>query len=164
MNSAGLAAPDANDLSGCSKVPTGVMDRCARRDRSDASDAAKRRSAPRAAADMDGSSRGDFAKSVQRGWTRARVEWRFETRDGMTSIVIEIWITGFGDASRHKDGRARDVPWRDQNISTMGYHYYMTPETAAKGLESLPEAISKKPKQWNINDWPDLTKMEIFKK
>ena len=62
------------------------------------------------------------------------------------------------------DGRARDAPWRDQNINTMGYHYYMTPETAAKGLSALPEAIDKKPKQWNINDWPDLTKMEIFKK
>ena len=37
--------------------------------------------------------------------------------DGMTSIqyVIEIWITGFGDASRrHKDGRARDVRTRDR--------------------------------------------------
>ena len=62
------------------------------------------------------------------------------------------------------DGRVRDVPWRDQNINTMGYHYYMTPETAAKGLAALPEAIIKKPKQWNISDWPDLTKMEIFKK
>lgn len=62
------------------------------------------------------------------------------------------------------DGRDRDVPWRDQNINTMGYHYYMTPEIAAKGLAALPEAITKKPKQWNINDWPDLTKMEIFKK
>ena len=48
-------------------------------------------------------------------WTRARVEWRFETRDVMTSIVIEIWITGFGDASRrHKDGRARDGRTRDR--------------------------------------------------
>ena len=27
------------------------------------------------------------------------------------------------------DGRDPDIPWRDQNISTIGYHYYMTPET-----------------------------------
>ena len=26
------------------------------------------------------------------------------------------------------DGRDILEPWRDQNISTMGYHYYMTPE------------------------------------
>ena len=32
------------------------------------------------------------------------------------------------------DGRVPDSPWRDQNISTMGYHYYMTPETAQNGI------------------------------
>lgn len=61
------------------------------------------------------------------------------------------------------DGRLPDIPWREQNIDTMGYHYYMTPETAALGLQKLPEAIKNKAKQWTIEDWPDLTKMEIFK-
>ena len=61
------------------------------------------------------------------------------------------------------DGRIPDVPWREQNISSMGYHYYMTPETAANGLKKLPKAIKTKPKQWVINEWPDLTKMDIFK-
>tara|TARA_B100000963_G_scaffold361655_1_gene398477 strand:+ start:5577 stop:6167 length:591 start_codon:yes stop_codon:yes gene_type:complete len=61
------------------------------------------------------------------------------------------------------DGRLPDIPWREQNINTMGYHYYMTPETAKLGLEKLPNAIKTKPKQWTVNDWPDLTKMEIFK-
>ena len=61
------------------------------------------------------------------------------------------------------DGREPDVPWRDQNISTIGYHYYMTPETAEKGLEKLPEAIKTKPKKWVLEEWPDLTKMEVFK-
>ena len=45
----------------------------------------------------------------------------------------------------------------------MGYHYYMTPETAANGLKKLPKAIKTKPKQWTIDEWPDLTKMDIFK-
>ena len=62
------------------------------------------------------------------------------------------------------DGREPDVPWRDQNINTMGYHYYMTPETAANGLKKLPEAIKTEPKQWTITDWPDLSKMKIFNK
>ena len=62
------------------------------------------------------------------------------------------------------DGRLSDVPWREQNISTMGYHYYMTPETATLGLEKLPHAINKEPTQWVVEDWPDLTKMEVFKK
>jgi len=61
------------------------------------------------------------------------------------------------------DGRIPNVPWREQNISTIGYHYYMTPETAKMGLEKLPEAILKQPKKWVITDWPDLSKMEVFK-
>ena len=60
------------------------------------------------------------------------------------------------------DGRVPDVPWREQNISTMGYHYYMAPETAQIGLDKLPTAINTKPKKWVITDWPDLTQMEIF--
>ena len=61
------------------------------------------------------------------------------------------------------DGRLPNIPWREQNIDTMGYHYYMTPETAKLGLSKLPEAIETEPKQWVVTDWPDLTKMEIFK-
>tara|TARA_Y100001937_G_scaffold96312_1_gene130886 strand:+ start:6505 stop:7095 length:591 start_codon:yes stop_codon:yes gene_type:complete len=61
------------------------------------------------------------------------------------------------------DGRIPDVPWRQQNINSIGYHYYMTPETADMGLSKLPEAINKTPKKWSLNDWPDLTQMDIFK-
>ena len=60
------------------------------------------------------------------------------------------------------DGRLPDVPWREQDISSVGYHYYMTPETAQLGLDKLPEAIRTEPKKWTVEDWPDLTKMEIF--
>ena len=60
------------------------------------------------------------------------------------------------------DGRLPNVPWRDQDIHTIGYHYYMTPETAELGLHKLPAAIKAEPKKWNINDWPDLTKMTVF--
>tara|TARA_Y100000748_G_C15480090_1_gene482413 strand:- start:196 stop:807 length:612 start_codon:yes stop_codon:yes gene_type:complete len=61
------------------------------------------------------------------------------------------------------DGRERsDLSWSKQNISMMGYHYYMTPETAKLGLEKLPAAIKKKPRVWTIEDWPDLKSMKIF--
>ena len=60
------------------------------------------------------------------------------------------------------DGRHPDIPWREQNIETMGYHYYMTPETAELGLKKLPRAINDKPIQWTINDWPDVSKMKVF--
>jgi dTDP-4-amino-4,6-dideoxygalactose transaminase len=61
------------------------------------------------------------------------------------------------------DGRLPVIPWREQNISTIGYHYYMTPETAKNGLEKLPDAIKTKPRQWVVSDWPDLTEMKVFK-
>lgn len=62
------------------------------------------------------------------------------------------------------DGRVPNIPWREQDIEYYGYHYYMTPETAKLGLEKLPKAIQDKPRQWVVEDWPDLTKMKIFKK
>lgn len=62
------------------------------------------------------------------------------------------------------DGRIPNVPWREQNISTIGYHYYMTPETAKLGLNKLESAINTEPRQWVVTDWPDLTEMNIFKK
>ena len=61
------------------------------------------------------------------------------------------------------DGRLPNIPWREQSISSVGYHYYMTPETAQLGLEKLPKAIVTKPTKWMIDDWPDLTKLTIFK-
>ena len=61
------------------------------------------------------------------------------------------------------DGRDPGIPWRDQNISMIGYHYYMTPETAQLGLDKLPEAITKTPRQWECTDWPDLRNMKVFK-
>lgn len=60
------------------------------------------------------------------------------------------------------DGRIPNIPWAEQNIEMMGYHYYMTPETAELGLKKLPQAIKEKPRQWVLEDWPDLTKMNFF--
>jgi len=61
------------------------------------------------------------------------------------------------------DGRLPNIPWRDQDIDTLGYHYYMTPETAQMGLSKLPQAIKDKPRKWVVTDWPNLTQMKIFK-
>lgn len=60
------------------------------------------------------------------------------------------------------DGRLPNLPWREQNIEVYGYHYYMTPETAQLGLDKLETAINTPPRQWTINDWPDLTQMKVF--
>ena len=61
------------------------------------------------------------------------------------------------------DGREHGIPWREQNIKTMGYHYYMTPETAQLGLDKLPKAIETTPRKWVVTDWPDLRNMDVFK-
>jgi len=62
------------------------------------------------------------------------------------------------------DGRLPGIPWRGQDIDTMGYHYYMTPETAQLGLDKLQAAIDTPPRIWSHEDYPDLTQMKIFKK
>ena len=60
------------------------------------------------------------------------------------------------------DGRLPDIPWREQNISSIGYHYYMTPETAQLGLDKLQQAIDTPPRVWQISAWPDLRLMDVF--
>ena len=59
------------------------------------------------------------------------------------------------------DGRTHDRPWYDQNIDSMGYHYYMTPETAALGSQKLKTAAAKSP-QGDAN-YPYLPGMDVFK-
>ena len=61
------------------------------------------------------------------------------------------------------DGRLPNIPWRDQNIESIGYHYYMTPEVAQNGLNKLEDAKMNEPRKWKSTDWPDLTQMNIFK-
>lgn len=60
------------------------------------------------------------------------------------------------------DGRLRGTPWPQQNVESLGYHYYMTPETAQLGLDKLDNAINAAPKIWTWKDYPDLTKMSVF--
>jgi dTDP-4-amino-4,6-dideoxygalactose transaminase len=60
------------------------------------------------------------------------------------------------------DGRIPNIPWMEQDIDTIGYHYYMTPETAKIGLEKLLEVIKTQPKEWSYNDYPNLTDKKIF--
>lgn len=62
------------------------------------------------------------------------------------------------------DGRLPGIPWREQDIDTMGYHYYMTPETAQLGLDKLQVAIDTPPRIWSWEDYPDLTKMKLWAK
>lgn len=62
------------------------------------------------------------------------------------------------------DGREPGIPWRQQNIDIMGYHYYMTPEVAQDGLNKLQKAIDTEPKIWTIDDYPDISKFKVFER
>ena len=62
------------------------------------------------------------------------------------------------------DGRLPDIPWAQQNIEMMGYHYYMTPETAELGLTKLEQVRNSPPRVWSDQDYPDLSTMKVFKK
>lgn len=61
------------------------------------------------------------------------------------------------------DGRLPDVPWSEQDIDMMGYHYYMTPETAQTGIYRFCVAETKEPRNWSYMDYPDLSNMKVFK-
>lgn len=60
------------------------------------------------------------------------------------------------------DGRDPNSPWMTQNIDVLGYHYYMTPETAMMGIEKIEEVKNNKPKEWSYENYPDLKKMSVF--
>jgi dTDP-4-amino-4,6-dideoxygalactose transaminase len=60
------------------------------------------------------------------------------------------------------DGRYPNTPWMKQDIDTIGYHYYMTPETAKLGLDKLPKAFEDTPKSWNYSYYPNLKIMKVF--
>lgn len=60
------------------------------------------------------------------------------------------------------DGRSDDKPWAEQEIETLGYHYYMTPETAKLGCERFDEVKDLKPKLWSNKDYPDISKLKVF--
>jgi len=60
------------------------------------------------------------------------------------------------------DGRILNTPWMTQDITTIGYHYYMTPETAITGLEKIPEVKNIPSKKWSYKDYPNLKKMSVF--
>ena len=61
------------------------------------------------------------------------------------------------------DGRERGIPWRNQNIKYIGYHYYLTPEAAEMGLKIFEKVKNKKPKHWTSLDYPDLSKLKFVK-
>lgn len=61
------------------------------------------------------------------------------------------------------DGRSRGVLWKQDPIQILGYHYYMTPEDAARGLLLMSELSPQTVKSGGSQDYPDLSLLEVFK-
>lgn len=62
------------------------------------------------------------------------------------------------------DGRVPDQLWKDQAISSIGYHYYMPYDTAVQGLEKLPVAAATPARTWTSDEYPDISKLPVFQK
>ena len=63
---------------------------------------------------------------------------------------------------RH-DGRDPTIIHQKENISVIGYHYYLTPELALRGIELFDLKKDLQPRIWSNNDYADLTKLDVFK-
>lgn len=60
------------------------------------------------------------------------------------------------------DGRTEGIRPKDDEFNMLGYHMYMSPEIAAEGLVRLMHLPKNNPDLPN-DDYPDLSKLEIFK-
>jgi dTDP-4-amino-4,6-dideoxygalactose transaminase len=60
------------------------------------------------------------------------------------------------------DGRTEGVAPADDKFGMLGYHMYMSPEIAAEGLVRLSH-LKNHTMDLPRDDYPDLSKMEIFK-
>lgn len=67
------------------------------------------------------------------------------------------------------DGRTPHTLWKQDDIETMGYHYYMTPEDAGRGLLLLDELDDLGHLNGSLadlggwEDYPDVSQMTVFK-
>jgi len=63
-----------------------------------------------------------------------------------------------------RDGRDRALLWIEDDISEIGYHYYMIPEDAARGILLFDELHTvPTDKTWSWQDYKPLTEFSVFK-
>lgn len=60
------------------------------------------------------------------------------------------------------DGRNFDIPWMNQDIPHIGYHYYMTPESAEYGIQQFYKVVNKPPEKKGYYDYPNLSNLKVF--
>lgn len=63
-----------------------------------------------------------------------------------------------------RDGRDRTLLWSEDDIDCIGYHYYMTPEDAARGILLFDQLHNVDPgRSWGWQDYKPLTEFSVFK-
>ena len=61
------------------------------------------------------------------------------------------------------DGRDLNTPYDSPgHVSQLGWHYYMTPEDAARGIWLMDQLPDEMPDTMTWRNYPDLSKMEVF--
>ena len=78
------------------------------------------------------------------------------------AILTDNYESYVGLKKLAHDGRFGNLPWAKQDISSMGYHYYLTPELAKIGLDKFNAAVNKTPTPWSWQDYPDLSTFSVF--
>ena len=61
------------------------------------------------------------------------------------------------------DGRSRHKKWKEDPIQMLGFHYYMTPEDAARGILLLEELGANPVLTGGFSDYPDISQLPVFK-
>jgi len=61
------------------------------------------------------------------------------------------------------DGRDRSKNWHDDDVQEIGYHYYMTPDDAARGILLFQHLKDNPAKIGSWQDYKDLTTVSYFK-
>lgn len=62
-----------------------------------------------------------------------------------------------------RDGRNRELLQSEDSVSEIGYHYYMTPEDAARGILLFDHLYDKPSRVWSWTDYRILTSFPVFK-
>lgn len=62
-----------------------------------------------------------------------------------------------------RDGRDRTLLQDHDNVTELGYHYYMSPEDAARGIHLFNLLKDTAPRIWGSDEYRDLTEMDFFK-
>jgi dTDP-4-amino-4,6-dideoxygalactose transaminase len=62
-----------------------------------------------------------------------------------------------------RDGRDRTLLQTEDDITEIGYHYYMTPEDAARGILLFDQLYNQPGKLWSWKNYKPLTEYTVFK-